>query len=130
MIWTLSRIAWRVLLQKIDLDKSLADIVKKSDLETVVTSIVTKLLDSFKKEINEKISEKSNKRTKAIGNLIKENVELRKQIAGQRKQISEIQKQVADNEIISKEALQMANNNQQYSRKFNTKIMNYPVNIT
>jgi hypothetical protein len=52
---------------KTDLDKSLADIVKKSDLETVVTSIVTKLLDSFKKEINEKISEKSNKQTKAIG---------------------------------------------------------------
>ena len=37
-----------------------------------------------------------------------------------------IQKQVADNEIISKEALQMANYNQQYSRKFNIKIMNYP----
>jgi hypothetical protein len=43
-----------------------------------------------------------------------------------RKQISEIQKQLVDNEIISKKALQMANNNQQYSRKFNTKIMNYP----
>jgi hypothetical protein len=40
--------------------------------------------------------------------------------------MSEIQKQVADNEIISKEALQMANNNKQYSRKFNTKIINYP----
>ena len=37
-----------------------------------------------------------------------------------------IQKQVANNEIISKEALQMANYNQQYSRKFNIKIMNYP----
>jgi hypothetical protein len=37
-----------------------------------------------------------------------------------------IQKQVADNEIISKEALQMANYNQQYSRKFIIKIMNYP----
>ena len=36
-----------------------------------------------------------------------------------------IQKQVADNEIISKEALQMANYNQQCSRKFNIKIMNY-----
>jgi hypothetical protein len=70
---------------KTDLDKSLADIVKKSDLETVVTSIVTKLLDSFKKEINEKISEKSNKQTKAIENLTKENEELREQIAGQRK---------------------------------------------
>ena len=31
--------------------------------------------------------------------------------------MSEIQKQVADNEIISKEALQMSNYNQQYSRK-------------
>ena len=40
--------------------------------------------------------------------------------------MSEIQKQVADNEIISKEALQMFNYNQQYSRKFNIKIMNYP----
>jgi hypothetical protein len=60
--------------------------------------------------------------TKAIGNLIKENEELMEQIAGQRKQISEIQKQLVDNEIISKKALQMANNNQQYSRKFNTKI--------
>ena len=40
--------------------------------------------------------------------------------------MSEIQKQVADNEIISKEALQMSNYNQQYSTKFNIKIMNYP----
>jgi uncharacterized protein YpuA (DUF1002 family) len=53
---------------------------------------------------------------------------LREQIAGQGKKMSEIQKQVADNEIISKEALQMStgNYNQQYSRKFNIKIMNYP----
>jgi hypothetical protein len=33
MIWTLSRIAWRVLLKKTDLDKALDDIVKKSDLK-------------------------------------------------------------------------------------------------
>jgi hypothetical protein len=72
--------------KKTDLDKSLDDIVKKSDLETVVISIVTKLLDSFKKEINERISEKSNKQTKAIENLTKEDEELREQIAGQRKQ--------------------------------------------
>ena len=37
-----------------------------------------------------------------------------------------IQKQVTDNEMISKEALQMANYNQQYSRKFSIKILNYP----
>ena len=40
--------------------------------------------------------------------------------------MSEIQKQVADNEIISKEALQISNYYQQYSKKFNIKIMNYP----
>ena len=74
------------------------------------------------------MSEKLNKQTKAIENLTTENEELREQIAGQRKKMSEIQKQVADNEIISKEALQMStgNYNQQYSRKFNIKIMNYP----
>jgi hypothetical protein len=42
------------------------------------------------------------KQTKAIENLTKENEELREQIAGQRKKMSEIQKQVADNEIISR----------------------------
>jgi hypothetical protein len=95
---------------------------------SLVISPILCFVDSFKKEINEKMSEKSNKQTKAIENLTKENGELREQIAGQRKKMSEIQKQVADNEIISKEALQMSNYNQQYSRKFNIKIMNYPEN--
>ena len=36
---------------------------------------------------------------------------MREQIAGQRKKMSEIQKQVADNEIISKEALQIITSN-------------------
>ena len=63
---------------------------------------------------------------KAIENWTKENEDLREQIARQRKHISEFQKQVADNEIISKQALQMSSYNQQYSRKFNIKIMNYP----
>jgi 5-formyltetrahydrofolate cyclo-ligase len=63
---------------------------------------------------------------KAFENLTKENEELREQIARQRKHISEFQKQVADNDIISKQALQMSSYNQQYSRKFNIKIMNYP----
>jgi hypothetical protein len=86
-----------VLLKKTDLDKYLDDIVKKSDLETVVTStIVIKLLDSFKKEINERISEKSNKKTQAIENLTKENEELRELIGGQRNKISEFH---TDNEM-------------------------------
>ena len=39
--------------------------------------------------------------------------------------ISELEKQVADNELMSKEVLQMSNKNQQYSRKFNIKILSY-----
>ena len=42
--------------------------------------------------------------------------------------ISELEKQIADNEIMSKEVLQMSNYNQQYKRKFNIKIMSYPEN--
>ena len=42
---------------------------------------------------------------------------------------SELEKQVADNELMSKEVLQMSNKNQQYSRKFNIKILRRKVKI-
>ena len=57
----------------------------KSYLQTVVTLIVIKLLDSFKKEKNERISERSNKQTKVINNLTNENGNLRELMAGHRK---------------------------------------------
>ncbi|CAC5425869.1 TERT [Mytilus coruscus] len=43
-------------LQNTDLDNALNSIVKKDDLETIMTSIVTKLVDSMKKEIEEWLS--------------------------------------------------------------------------
>jgi hypothetical protein len=42
---------------------------KKSYLQTVVTSIFIKLLDSLKKGKNEIISEQTNKQTKYVNNL-------------------------------------------------------------
>ncbi|CAG2234576.1 unnamed protein product [Mytilus edulis] len=114
--------------KRTDLDKALNNIVRKDDLETIVTSIVTKLVDSMKKEIEGNLKDKTNKQTKAVEELSKENECLRELIASQRKMIHELQINVKDNGIISKQALQMSNYNQQYSRKFNIKVMNFPEN--
>ena len=86
----------------------------KSYLQTVVTLIVIKLLDSFKKEKNKRISEKSNKQTKAINNLTNENGDLRELMAGNRQKLDAHENQVVHNELVSKEVLQMSNYNQQY----------------
>ena len=112
--------------KKPDLDNALNDIVKKSDLETIVTTIVNKLVDNMKQEIDQKLFEMTSKQTAAIEQLTRENEDLRELIANQRKQISDLEIRVVDNELRSKEALQMSNYNQQYSRKFNIKVMNYP----
>ena len=58
---------------------------KNSYLQTVVTSIFIKLLDSLKKERNEIISEQTNKQTKYVNNLTNE--EFRELIVGERQQL-------------------------------------------
>jgi hypothetical protein len=64
----------------------------KSYLQSVVTLIVIKLLDSFKKEKkNERNSEKSNKQTIAINNLTNENGNLRQLMAGNRQKIDALE---------------------------------------
>ncbi|CAC5382884.1 unnamed protein product [Mytilus coruscus] len=115
--------------KRTDLEKALNNIVRKDDLETIVTSIVTKLVDSMKKEIEGNLKDKTNKQTKAVEELLKENDGLRELIASQRKMIYELQINVKDNEIIAKQALQMSNYNQQYSRKFNIKVTIRPEEI-
>ena len=80
----------------------------------------------MKKEIDEKLREKTNKQSKAIEDLSQQNEDLREMIAQQRKTIEELKTQVIDNEVRSKEAVQMSNYNEQYSRKFNIKVMNCP----
>lgn len=112
--------------KKTDLDSALNNIVKKSDLESIVTSIVGKLIDDFKKEFNQKLFEKTSKQTEAIESLSRENQQLRELISEQRIVIKELTSQSNDNQMIAREALQMSNYNEQYSRKFNIKVMNYP----
>ena len=99
---------------------------KKNDLEIIVTSFVTKLFNDMKKEIDEKIREKTNKHTKAIEELRTENEQFRELVANQSKVIRELEQKSEANSFIAKEALSMSNYNEQYSRKFNIKIMNLP----
>ncbi|CAG2185578.1 unnamed protein product [Mytilus edulis] len=107
-----------------DLDgikESLEGVVKRTDLDKALNNI-------HEKEIEGNLKDKTNKQTKAVEELSKENECLRELIASQRKMIHELQINVKDNGIISKQALQMSNYNQQYSRKFNIKVMNFPEN--
>ena len=49
----------QAVVKKPDLDNALNNIVKKGDIESIVTTIVTKLIDNFKKEIDQKLTEKT-----------------------------------------------------------------------
>ncbi|CAG2229366.1 unnamed protein product [Mytilus edulis] len=113
--------------KRTDLDKALNNIVRKDDLETIVTSIVTKLVDSMKKEIEGNLKDKTNKQTKAVEELSKENECLRELIASQRKMIHELQINVKDNGIIAKQALQMIPGKQGEHRPVIVKLLNSEV---
>jgi hypothetical protein len=78
--------------KKNDLDQLSQSLVKKSDIELIITSIVTKLMDNFKKELDEKLEkkfiEKTGKQQKAIEELTKENEQLREITVEQRRTIN------------------------------------------
>ena len=77
---------------KNDLDQLFQSLVKKSDIELIITSIVTKLMDNLKKELDEKLEkkfiEKTGKQQKAIEELTKENEQLREITVEQRRTIN------------------------------------------
>ena len=74
------------------LDQLSQSLVKKSDIELIVTSIVTKLMANLKKELDEKLEkkfiEKTGKQQKAIEELTKENEQLRESTVEQRRTIN------------------------------------------
>ena len=79
-------------MKKNDLDQLSQSLVKKSDIELIITSIVTKLMDNLKKELDEKLEkkfiEKTGKQQKAIEELTKENEQLREITVEQRRTIN------------------------------------------
>lgn len=80
----------------------------------------------MKKDLEDKFRERADKQSEAIEGLAMENEHLRELIANQRRTIQDLQTKVTDCDKRSKAAMQMGNYNEQYSRKFNIKIMNYP----
>jgi len=118
-------------IKKEDLTQAIEGIVKQSDIENIVTNIVHKLLSELKsemkKEINKQISENQQKQSDELQTLKNENSGLKKAIQEQGEQIRGMKNDMYEVYNKSYEAISMANYNDQYSRKFNIKLINYPI---
>ena len=119
---------------KKDLDIALQAVVKQSDIETMVTNIVNNLLTNFKKEIKKEIDEQiskildsQNKEIEKLKQDLNENIiRLNKKCIDQYLETNKLTRILDDVYSKAEEALSMANYNEQYSRKFNIKMTNFP----
>ncbi|CAC5392085.1 unnamed protein product [Mytilus coruscus] len=122
-----------------DIKKSLQDtviksdleyLVKQSDLKELVTSIVSQLLntlkDSITAEFNSKLREKTGQLQDNVDSLNMENHLLKEKLREKEIKIKELDEKVVDCNTRSVDALKSANYNEQYSRKHNIRIVNYP----
>ncbi|CAG2230463.1 unnamed protein product [Mytilus edulis] len=116
-------------IKKDDLTKALENLVKQSDIEQIVTNIVEKLLgtlkNEIKKEVNDKVTEITNKQNTEIQLLKSQNSTLSNQLEEQNIRLNSITIEMEDTMNKSYSALSMANYNEQYSRKFNIKMVNF-----
>ncbi|CAG2220327.1 unnamed protein product [Mytilus edulis] len=122
-----------------DIKKSMDKIVKKDDIEEIVTNIMGKLLNKWKTEIKKeileevtkervKMKESYDKKFEMVGrkmdsiefdnaNLLEKNAALHTELRKMKEEIKQIETGVT-------EGIRMANWNEQYSRKKNIKIHN------
>lgn len=122
------------LTSKQDLDRVTKDLMRTSDMEQLVTSIVQKLLNEFRnelqqtieKEIEEKVNEVKNDMQEKIEALSIENQDLKNKIRELHATITNIRRDLNETTRIAKQADVSSNYNEQYSRKNNIKIMNFP----
>ncbi|CAG2238279.1 unnamed protein product [Mytilus edulis] len=116
-------------IKKDDLTKALENLVKQSDIEQIVTNIVEKLLgtlkNEIKKEVNDKVTEITNKQNTEIQLLKSQNSTLSNQLEEQNTRLNSLTIEMEDTMNKSYSALSMANYNEQYSRKFNIKMVNF-----
>ncbi|XP_063436871.1 putative ankyrin repeat protein RF_0381 [Mytilus trossulus] len=105
-------------------------LVKQSDLKELVTSIVSQLLntlkDSITAEFNSKLREKTGQLQDNVDSLNLENHLLKEKLREKEIKIKELDEKVEDCNLRSMDALKSANYNEQYSRKHNIRIVNYP----
>ncbi|KAK3100577.1 hypothetical protein FSP39_022045 [Pinctada imbricata] len=124
-------------IKKEDLESALNQMVQKSDMKDMVTVIVKSVVSEIKesiskevrehleKEFDEKLREKTGVLNDKIDGLEMEAEGFREKIEEQRKEIKSLKEELGDVSHRSKEAMCLANFNEQYSRKNNVKILNW-----
>lgn len=116
--------------KKSDLDILTKDLVRTHDLEIVVTNIVNKLLQRFESSIDKKINARfvqvEKEMQETIDALKLENETLRRRSDEFKETIVQQKKTINQTSKLTQEAIISANYNEQYSRKNNIKVMNFP----
>ena len=115
---------------KTDLESAVNCLVKQSDLNDLVTSIVNKLLVTFKKsfsqEIESKVKEQTGKMQDQIDSFAIENENLKERLRDKDKKMDSLEEKLNDADRRSVDALKLGNHNEQYSRKHNIRMLNFP----
>ena len=118
------KISLRDVTTKDDLNEMTKDLVKTSDLENIVTGIVKKLFSKFESSLEKKMNEKIIKiQNEALGI---ENEDLKKRLEVGTAQITSIKKEFSETVQVAQQANMSSNYNEQYSRKNNIKVFNFP----
>ncbi|VDI46270.1 Hypothetical predicted protein [Mytilus galloprovincialis] len=106
------------------------DLVKTSDLENLVTGIVKKLFSKFESSLEKKLNDKITKIEKEMEEkaeaLSIENEHLKKRLDAMSSHITPIKTDLAETAKVAKIANLSSNYNEQYSRKNNIKVFNFP----
>ena len=121
-----------------EIKNDLKKTVKEDKLESLVTSIIKKLLTQNNEELENKIREEVDKRSdvieekyakklenmsRTIEMLEQKTVSLTEHLQECKKELREQHRNVEETEKVAVEALRRSNHNEQYSRKYNFKIM-------
>ena len=110
------------------LKKKTEEMMTKTDMKDFIKSTVEEIMIEINKNIEVtmeiKITEKTDSMKKEIEQLKRDAESLRKENSKLKKDLGDAQKHNAEIETIAKQALQKANQNEQYSRKNNVKIQN------
>ncbi|CAG2233066.1 unnamed protein product [Mytilus edulis] len=115
---------------KDDLNEVTKDLVKTADLENMVTGIVKNLFSKFESTLDKKMNERLNKiqteMQEKVEALSIENEHLRRKIDQNEAKTISIKKELSETTEIAKVTNISSNYNEQYSRKNNIKVYNFP----
>lgn len=114
-----------------ELRESVELVLKKDDVEKLITSTVSKIMETMEEKMKETIDKKIKNLTKELVDKLEalnlENNILRAKMQEVEKthaaKIKELSEQIEENRAMTKEANIRSNSNEQYSRKNNVKIM-------